>query len=178
MFPSWIETLRILEYLVSRERASFLLLYGKKRSRRFCEFCNMPDPSAFLALADAAMQGTLATLSSNAQRKQQAMRFLFPLGSAGILALIYSYRKQKPRIKNESIKVDDSKGYSTKKVAVNKVFYKNLKVLLKICIPHWRSKTSLLLVTHSAFLILRTYLSLVVAQIDGRIVKGKRTSCF
>jgi len=38
-------------------------------------------------------------------------------------------------------------------------------------IPHWNSKESGLLVSQGAFLMLRTYLSLVVARLDGEIVR-------
>ncbi|MCJ1323297.1 hypothetical protein MMC15_008653 [Xylographa vitiligo] len=38
-------------------------------------------------------------------------------------------------------------------------------------IPHWNSKESGLLLSQGAFLILRTYLSLVVARLDGEIVR-------
>ena len=38
-------------------------------------------------------------------------------------------------------------------------------------IPRWTSKEAGLLVSHGAFLMLRTYLSLVVARLDGEIVR-------
>jgi hypothetical protein len=98
----------------------------------------MSNVTALLALADSAMQGTLATISSNTQRRQQAIRFLLPLGGAGILAMIYSSRKRKST-KPEPVEDTTGKGSSsTKKVAVNKVFFNNLKILLRICIPKWR----------------------------------------
>jgi ATP-binding cassette subfamily D (ALD) long-chain fatty acid import protein len=44
--------------------------------------------------------------------------------------------------------------------------------LLKIVIPGWRSKEFRLLVSHSVFLVLRTLLSLYVAELDGRLVSN------
>lgn len=64
-----------------------------------------------------------------------------------------------------------------KKVELNREFFRNLIRLLKICIPGWRSKELRLLISHSVFLVLRTLISLYVAELDGRLVsslvKGK-----
>jgi ATP-binding cassette subfamily D (ALD) long-chain fatty acid import protein len=46
-----------------------------------------------------------------------------------------------------------------------------LRFLLSIVIPGWRSKEMAMLTLHSFFLVARTYLSVVVARLDGRIVK-------
>ncbi|TKA69038.1 hypothetical protein B0A49_08625 [Cryomyces minteri] len=43
--------------------------------------------------------------------------------------------------------------------------------LLTIMIPRWSSKETGLLLSHGVFLLLRTYLSLVVARLDGEIVR-------
>lgn len=58
-----------------------------------------------------------------------------------------------------------------KNVGVNHEFLHQLRAIAKILFPHWYTKEAFLLVLHSAFLILRTYLSVVVARIDGRIVR-------
>ncbi|CDS14482.1 hypothetical protein LRAMOSA06651 [Lichtheimia ramosa] len=58
-----------------------------------------------------------------------------------------------------------------KKVGVNDEFFRQLRAIATILFPNWYTKEALLLVLHSAFLILRTYLSVVVARIDGRIVR-------
>ncbi|KAJ9658697.1 ATP-binding cassette long-chain fatty acid transporter pxa2 [Neophaeococcomyces mojaviensis] len=64
-----------------------------------------------------------------------------------------------------------------KRVEINREFFRNLFRLLKICIPGVRSKELRLLVSHSVFLVLRTFLSLYVAELDGKVVsalvKGK-----
>jgi ATP-binding cassette subfamily D (ALD) long-chain fatty acid import protein len=59
-----------------------------------------------------------------------------------------------------------------KKVELNREFFKNLLRLLKICIPGWRSKEFRLIISHSVFLVLRTMISLYVAELDGRLVSS------
>lgn len=67
-----------------------------------------------------------------------------------------------------------------KRVEINREFFRNLWRLLKIVIPGWRSKELRLLFSHSFFLVLRTLLSLYVAELDGKLVgslvrgKGKQ----
>lgn len=64
-----------------------------------------------------------------------------------------------------------------KRVEVNREFFRNLLRLLKIVIPGIKSKELRLLISHSVFLVLRTLLSLYVAELDGKVVsalvKGK-----
>ena len=55
---------------------------------------------------------------------------------------------------------------------VDAIFYAKLRTILHIVIPSWRSKESLLLITHTSFLLFRTLLSLYVADLDGRIVSA------
>ena len=62
-------------------------------------------------------------------------------------------------------------------VGVNAKFYAQLVYILRICVPTWRSKTFGILLMHTLFLVLRTYLSLVVATLDGRLVKDL-VGCF
>ena len=57
------------------------------------------------------------------------------------------------------------------KPGLNIAFIHQFLSLLSIMIPHWNSKESGLLVSQGAFLLLRTYLSLVVTRIDGEIVR-------
>lgn len=61
---------------------------------------------------------------------------------------------------------------SRKKVELNREFFENLLRLLKIVIPSWRSKELRLLISHSVFLVLRTLISLYVAELDGRLVSN------
>ncbi|KAI5467018.1 ABC transporter transmembrane region 2-domain-containing protein [Mariannaea sp. PMI_226] len=59
-----------------------------------------------------------------------------------------------------------------KKVELNRDFFRSLFRLLRIVIPGWRSKEARLLMSHSFFLVLRTLISLRVAEMDGAIVKA------
>lgn len=59
-----------------------------------------------------------------------------------------------------------------KKVELNRDFFKSLLRLLRIVVPGWRSKETRLLFSHSFFLVLRTLISLRVAEMDGAIVKA------
>lgn len=57
------------------------------------------------------------------------------------------------------------------KPGLNLAFLHQFLSLLSIMIPHWNSKESGLLMSQGALLMLRTYLSLVVARLDGEIVR-------
>ncbi|KAJ3413910.1 hypothetical protein HDV05_007352 [Chytridiales sp. JEL 0842] len=57
------------------------------------------------------------------------------------------------------------------KVGVDKRFYKQFRYILRIAIPNWKHKTIFIIMLHTAFLVLRTYLSVVVARIDGLIAR-------
>ncbi len=57
------------------------------------------------------------------------------------------------------------------KPGLNLAFLHQFLSLLNIMIPRFRSKETALLVSHGVFLVLRTYLSLVVARLDGAIVR-------
>lgn len=57
------------------------------------------------------------------------------------------------------------------KPGLNIAFVHQFLSLLSIMIPHWNSKESGLLLSQGMFLLLRTYLSLVVTRLDGEIVR-------
>ncbi|EME49183.1 hypothetical protein DOTSEDRAFT_68051 [Dothistroma septosporum NZE10] len=59
-----------------------------------------------------------------------------------------------------------------KKVELNTEFFRTLGRLLRICIPSFKSKEARLLLSHSVFLVLRTLISLYVAELDGRLVSA------
>ncbi|MCJ1472028.1 hypothetical protein MMC13_000673 [Lambiella insularis] len=61
---------------------------------------------------------------------------------------------------------------SRKRVELNREFFKNLLRLLKIVIPGWKSKELRLVITHSFFLVIRTLISLYVAELDGKLVSS------
>ncbi|KAI9597198.1 ABC transporter transmembrane region 2-domain-containing protein [Syncephalis fuscata] len=58
------------------------------------------------------------------------------------------------------------------RVAVDREFFRQLKALFLILVPRIRSKEVLIILLHSAFLVLRTWLSVVVAKLDGSIVRS------
>ena len=57
------------------------------------------------------------------------------------------------------------------KPGLNIAFLHQFLSLMSVVVPRWRSKESGLLATHAVFLLARTYLSLVVARLDGEIVR-------
>lgn len=60
---------------------------------------------------------------------------------------------------------------TAKKVGVNKEFFRQLKAIFRILIPHRNSKEVFIFLLHTSFLVLRTYLSMLVARLDGIIVR-------
>lgn len=76
-------------------------------------------------------------------------------------------------------RLDHSREISQKKTitlngkgTVDKDFINDLKYLLKIVFPRWRTKEIRLIVIHSGFLFIRTLLSLYVASLDGKLVSS------
>ena len=59
-----------------------------------------------------------------------------------------------------------------KRVELNREFFKNLLRLLRIVIPGWKSKELRLVISHSFFLVIRTLISLYVAELDGKLVSS------
>ena len=59
-----------------------------------------------------------------------------------------------------------------KRVELNSEFFRALLRLLKIVIPGWKSKELRLIISHSIFLVIRTLLSLYVAELDGKLVSS------
>lgn len=70
-----------------------------------------------------------------------------------------------------------SEASGRKKVELNREFFRSLGKLLRICVPGWKSTEMRLLGSYSVFLVLRTLISLYVAELDGQLVsslvKGK-----
>ncbi|CBQ68560.1 probable peroxisomal half ABC transporter [Sporisorium reilianum SRZ2] len=60
---------------------------------------------------------------------------------------------------------------TAKKVGVNKEFFRQLKAIFRILIPRRNSKEVFIFLLHTSFLVLRTYLSMLVARLDGAIVR-------
>jgi ATP-binding cassette subfamily D (ALD) long-chain fatty acid import protein len=58
-----------------------------------------------------------------------------------------------------------------KKAGVNSLFFQEFSAIWSIIVPRINCKTSALLLIHAVFLGARTYLSLLVAKLDGQIVR-------
>ncbi len=67
---------------------------------------------------------------------------------------------------------EDAVSAKKKKVELNREFFRSLLRLLKIVVPGWRSRETRLLISHSFFLVVRTLISVKVAEMDGAIVKS------
>lgn len=52
------------------------------------------------------------------------------------------------------------------------VFLKRAAELIRIVIPDWKSYETLNIVTLTVFLVVRTFLSIYIANVNGRIVKS------
>ncbi|TXT08221.1 uncharacterized protein COLE_05145 [Cutaneotrichosporon oleaginosum] len=57
------------------------------------------------------------------------------------------------------------------KLGVNKRFWQMLRAVLAVAFPSKTGKEAFLLLLHTFFLVARTYLSVLVARLDGRIVR-------
>lgn len=79
-------------------------------------------------------------------------------------------RQQEIRAQQSTSAGDPAKEQKSKRVEINREFFRNLARLLKVVIPGVKSKELRLLLSHSVFLVLRTLLSLYVAELDGRVV--------
>lgn len=55
---------------------------------------------------------------------------------------------------------------------VDGIFWARIKKLVKIVIPSWTSPEVLDLIVLSVFLVIRTFLSIYLASVNGRIVKA------
>ncbi len=94
----------------------------------------------------------------------------------------HAIAEQKAASVREAAKRDERRGTTSadedevagkkKKVELNREFFRSLLRLLKIVIPGWRSPETRLLASHSFFLVVRTLISVKVAEMDGAIVKS------
>lgn len=91
-----------------------------------------------------------------------------------VVYLIRRYRRHASQRKNKSsatIEIE-RRAEIKKKFALNRQFLHQLKIILKIIFPRLRSNTVFLLFTHLGSLLIRTFLSIYIAHIDGAIVKS------
>jgi len=60
----------------------------------------------------------------------------------------------------------------SKRIALDRRFFEQLKSLVKIVLPGVKSKEFFLLSLHIGFLVVRTFLSIYIANLDGEMVKS------
>lgn len=58
----------------------------------------------------------------------------------------------------------------TARVGVNKEFFRQLRAIMRIIVPGSTAKEVWMIAAHTGFLLLRTWLSLLVAKLDGKLV--------
>ena len=83
-----------------------------------------------------------------------------------------SIRLAQARLQRAGTAPNEASKTARKRVELNSEFFRNLWRLLRIVIPGWKSKELRLLISHSFFLIIRTLISLHVAELDGKIVSS------
>ncbi len=102
--------------------------------------------------------------------------------SAILLAIIgYLIYMKNKKSSTDTIKIDEKKLNQKVFTAlfqkggkgnVDSIFFKRIKELVKIVIPTWKCKEVLDLCLLTVFLVLRTFLSIYIAGLNGKIVKS------
>lgn len=92
------------------------------------------------------------------------------IGGATLVALVVAIRQIR-RLRSTSARSEASREVQSSKGRINRVFLEELRDLLKIVMPTLYCKEALLLTLHTAALVFRTFLSIQVANLDGKIVK-------
>jgi len=83
-----------------------------------------------------------------------------------------SIHQQQARLHRAGTISSEASATARKRVELNSEFFRNLWRLLKIVVPGWKSKELRLLISHSFFLVIRTLISLYVAELDGKLVSS------
>ncbi|CAM4909282.1 unnamed protein product [Rotaria socialis] len=102
--------------------------------------------------------------------------FIFSSSFALIIYLIRRYRRYLRLKKFFKLVQSQKKSLMSitlsSSIGINKRFFNQLLVIIKILIPRLRSDSFVLFVTHLTALISRTFLSVYIARLDGAIVKS------
>ena len=102
-------------------------------------------------------------------------------GVWGSLCILYFYKIIYPKLnalyKNDKLKAEQEKkelaaSYGKRGPELNKDFLKQFMKLFKVIVPGVWSKSSLILSLHTITLVARTFLSIYVAHLEGKIVKN------
>ncbi|KAI0790361.1 ABC transporter transmembrane region 2-domain-containing protein [Abortiporus biennis] len=110
---------------------------------------------------------------------EQTLQQLYVSEPDGSKTLLVPYGDQVSRVRIHetplSILKSTAKDFplipASHKPNLDKTFLRQLFAIAKIAFPSWTSKEVLILILHSFFLVSRTVLSVVVAHLDGRIVR-------
>ncbi|BFZ63511.1 ATP-binding cassette long-chain fatty acid transporter pxa2 [Saitoella coloradoensis] len=124
-----------------------------------------------MAVLSKDISATLRTLSDVYLRHRPKIgrAFIFAL----VCILVARVRRTILLLRKTSTTTPDlTKKKGKQRVELNATFLHQFRSLLHICIPSPLSPPSLLLLTHSTFLLLRTLLSLRVASLDGQLVSS------
>jgi ABC-type uncharacterized transport system fused permease/ATPase subunit len=140
-----------------------------------------------------ALKGVAAEVAGWSSGKQQAL-FLSGVGSLvfGVHKLTGSLINSRNRKRREADKAAEAEGNTPrvdpltgelvqhltklpasqkKRVAIDGKFWSQFKYLLRIVLPGIQSKEFLILLFHTGFLAARTFISIFIAKLDGRLVK-------
>ncbi|WFD34787.1 ATP-binding cassette long-chain fatty acid transporter pxa1 [Malassezia cuniculi] len=85
-------------------------------------------------------------------------------------------KENRAKIAAEEAKIAPASGdtlssASATRVGVDREFFRQLRAVLRICVPNLHTKEVYVFVLHTFFLVMRTYLSVLVARLDGYLVK-------
>ncbi|KAJ2075036.1 ATP-binding cassette long-chain fatty acid transporter pxa2 [Coemansia sp. S100] len=119
----------------------------------------------------------LATLAKlvvfYAKHQKTVKRSIVALIFLGIIERIHKVvRLMTAERKSVATVSDNGKGRTRRGAQLDKQFFDNMKQLIGIAIPGLFSKEAGMLVTHTVLLVFRTFLSVVVASLDGEIVSS------
>lgn len=121
---------------------------------------------------------TLGWSKSTFHALSQVPRSRIVGGAAAVVTAAYLVRRW---TRKNSSPPASTRTHQKNNVAVNREFVKQLLKLLRIAIPGVFSKEFFLFSAHSVALVIRTFLSIYVARLDGAIVKSivsKNTPAF
>ncbi|KAI5370507.1 putative AAA+ ATPase domain, ABC transporter type 1, transmembrane domain-containing protein [Septoria linicola] len=138
----------------------------------------MAAPSLPLTVSNRSLKKTLGELTSlYVTHRTKISRTIYAALLVAVIQRIRGAIKEQKAAaarasehRRKGLKGGDEHGKHKKKVELNREFFRSLGRLLRICIPSWKSKEARLLASHSVFLVLRTLISLYVAELDGRLV--------
>ncbi|KAI1866255.1 uncharacterized protein JN550_007643 [Neoarthrinium moseri] len=134
-----------------------------------------------LVLPDRSIKSAIAQLTnlyiSNRTRISRAVYLTLLLALVNRVRHAISEQKaasarEQAKRRSGTTSSDGTDATAKKKVELNREFFRSLLRLLRIVVPGWQSKESRLLLSHSVFLVIRTLISLKVAEMDGAIVKA------